>query len=119
MQLLLKLFCCCEEPKLQNLFEQELSTQEMWITGNKHINPDFKIIPVLHDNTTPTSYAQYAFMVLMEQIETHNARKIEGAIYSIYNLGKHFGEIFTVLSEKWSTSLFWQLWVISSRRSFS
>ena len=52
----------------------------MWITGNKHINPDFKIIPVLHDNTTPTSYAQYAFMVLMEQIETHNARKIEGAI---------------------------------------
>lgn len=103
MQLLLKLFCCCEEPKLQNLFEQELSTQEMWITGNKHINPDFKIIPVLHDNTTPTSYAQYAFMVLMEQIETHNARKIEGAIYSIYNLGKHFGEIFTVLSEKWST----------------
>lgn len=39
----------------------------------------------------------------MEQIETHNARKIEGAIYSIYNLGKHFGEIFTVLSEKWST----------------
>lgn len=102
-ELLLKLFCCCEEPKLQNLFEQELSTQEMWITGNKHINPDFKIIPVLHDNTTPTSYAQYAFMVLMEQIETHNARKIEGAIYSIYNLGKHFGEIFTVLSEKWST----------------
>ena len=62
-----------------------------------------------------TGYKEYAMqgpsdcfelltsMVLMEQIETHNARKIEGAIYSIYNLGKHFGEIFTVLSEKWST----------------
>ena len=103
MQLLLKLFCRCEEQKLKNLFEQELATQKIWITGNGHINPDFKIIPVLHDSTMPVSYAQCATMVLMEQIETHNARKVEGAIYSIYILGKYFGGIFTLLSENWST----------------
>lgn len=103
MQLLLKFFCCREEQKLKILFEQELATQKIWITGNGHINADFKITPVLHDSTTPASYAQYAIMVLMEQIETHNARKVEGALYSIYSLGKYFEEIFTVLSEKWST----------------
>lgn len=49
----------------------------------------------------PSSLAEMAFYILLEQAATQNSRKLEIAIYAIYLLGVHFPDIMHIVSEQW------------------
>jgi len=103
MQLLLKLYYSTDVNKIRVLFEQELSTQELWVTGNNHISMKNELHSISSNIPIPKSYSEMVFYILMEQIETENGRKIESAIYGIYKLGKSFPETMNIVVLHWST----------------
>lgn len=108
MQLLIKLNCEHSAELINDLFEHELSVQKMWVTGDEHIEVAETLRPVPDVFGTPNSYCEMALYILLEQIETHNARKIESAIYSIYQLGRRAPAIIEILSSHWDVLSFFQ-----------
>lgn len=101
MQLLIKISYEHNTEFLKNLFDHELSLQRMWVTGNGHIEVDEIFPPISDTFGAPNSYCELALYILLEQIETHNARKIESAIYSIYQLGRYAPMAISILSTHW------------------
>lgn len=103
MQLLFKLYCDKNSDEMESLFYEEVRTQELWITGNGHFDIDDDCeFPEILFSDSPESLAELALYILLEQINTQNARKMESAIYAIYLLGTQFPEIMKIVSEKWS-----------------
>ncbi len=103
MQLLLKLYYSPHIEKIKALFEQELYTQEMWITGNNHIGITSELHSVLSNTPVPRSYFEMVLYLLLEQIETQNERKIESAIYAIYKLGCTFHSVTQIVALQWKS----------------
>lgn len=103
MQLLLKLYYGTDVNKIRVLFEQELATQEMWITGNNHISMNSEQHLISSNTPVPNSYSEMVLYFLLEQIETQNGRKIESAIYGIYKLGKSFSATIKTVALCWSS----------------
>lgn len=87
IQLLLIQNCKMNAGEVKYLFNRELETQQQWVTANNHLEvSDLD----LHSNSrlaSPQSIADIALFILLEQLETNNARKIESAVYSIYVWG--------------------------------
>lgn len=104
MQLLFKLMCQDNAAEMESLFTAELCTQRLWSTGNNHFNicNDSENVCLSFINV-PSSLAEMAFYILLEQADMQNSRKLEIAIYSIYLLGVHFPEIVRMLPTQWST----------------
>ena len=103
MQFLLKMQCNGNLKRMESLFAEELRTQRVWASGNNHfdINCDYE------DRETPCtdvpkSLEEMALYILLEQADTQNARKMEGAIYAMYLLGVQFPNIMNVIIECWS-----------------
>jgi hypothetical protein len=103
MQLLLKLDYSKNVSKIKVMFEQELDTQEMWITGNNHIGINSELHFVSSNIPVPSSYIEMVFYLLLEQIETQNERKIESAIYAIYRLGCSFHSVIQIVALQWKS----------------
>lgn len=102
LQLLFKLAFTEDIEKMESLFDAELQTQMLWVNGNNHINIVFEPEKSASRFPLPQSLAEMALYILLEQIETKNARKIETAIFSIYLLGNRFAEIMSVIPSIWN-----------------
>jgi len=61
--------------RLEFYLEQELATQEMWITGNNHISIYSEQHLISSNTPVPNSYSEMVFYLLLEQIETQNGKK--------------------------------------------
>lgn len=102
MQLLFKLMCQINFAEMEPLLNEELRTQRAWISGNNHFNIDNK-----HERTavtfanTPRSITEMALLILLEQADVQNPRKMETVIYAIYLLGIQFPEILSIIMENW------------------
>ena len=102
MQLLFSLMCHDNIAEMESLFTEELLTQRKWSTGNDHFNVNNVCgsVSITFANT-PSSLAEMAFYILLEQADTQNSRKLEIAIYAIYLLGLQFPEIMRIITEQW------------------
>lgn len=102
MQLLFNLMCKNNPTEMEDLFTTELLTQQNWSTGNNHfiINNDCESKTTSFVNA-PGSLSEMAFYILLEQIDTQNARKLEIAVYATYLLGLQFPEIMHIIIEQW------------------
>ena len=103
MQLLFNLMCRGNLEEMEALFTEELLTQRKWSTGDNHfnINSNCESVSAPFANS-PSSLAEMAFYILLEQADVQNARKLETAIYAIYLLGLQFREIMHIIIESYS-----------------
>lgn len=101
LQLLFKLTFTDDIAGMESLFNAELQTQALWISGNGHIDIAFDSKRSPSEFPLPQSLPEMALYILLEQIETKNARKIETAIFAIYLLGLRFTEIMSALPSIW------------------
>ena len=103
LQLLFKLAFTESIEKMESLFNAEIQTQMLWINGNRHI----EIMPDSVNSTNrfpqPQSLPEMAMYILLEQIETKNARKIESAALALYLLGTRFTEIMEAIPAIWGS----------------
>ena len=102
MQLLLRLMCHNNLQEMESLFAAELQTQQKWSNGDNHFNicNECERADISFTNV-PISLEEMALYILLEQVDTQNARKLEIAIYAIYLLGVQFPEIMHILSDQW------------------
>ncbi|WMC91298.1 ATP-binding protein [Kineothrix sp. MB12-C1] len=102
MQLLFKLNYKNDTAKMQTLLEAELQTQELWVTGNNHLEVTLDQEKSVSLFSTPKTVSELALYILLEQIDTQNARKMESAIYAICLLGKQFPRVMDIIAESWA-----------------
>lgn len=104
MQLLFSLMCHDNLAEMESLFMEELLTQRKWSTGNDHFNVNNarKSVTITFANV-PSSLAEMALYILLEQADAQNSRKLEISIYAIYLLGLQFPEIMRIITEQWAT----------------
>lgn len=86
---------------MKALFQKELSVYEQWVTGNNHIPVEFKSDMPQRIFDIPSNLAEMALYILIEQLETHNARKIESAVFAVYELGKSFPNLLDTVAMNW------------------
>ncbi len=103
MQLLFKLNRKENIDKMQTLLEAELQTQELWVTGNNHLEVTIEQKKSVSLFSTPKSVQELALYIMLEQIDTQNARKMESAIYAISLLGKQFPHVMDIIAGVWDT----------------
>ena len=87
IQLLLIHNCKVNAYETKRLFCKELETQKQWVTANNHLEISNDTIPLNSKLGSPNSILDIALFILLEQLESQNARKIESAVYSIYVWG--------------------------------
>jgi hypothetical protein len=101
MRVLLELYCRRDSDQMKALFQKELSVHEQWVTGNNHIPVEFKSDMPQRIFDIPSNLTEMALYILIEQLETHNARKIESAVFVVYNLGKNFPHLLDTIALSW------------------
>lgn len=102
MQLLFRLMCKGNLVETENLFKEELRTQKMWVFGNNHFCLDYSCHESESNlNIKTSSFSELVFYILLEQVDTNNARKVESAIYAIYLLGLSFLDISSYITKTW------------------
>ena len=112
IQMLLLHCCKINIIDVKSLFNKELETQKQWVTANNHIKVNDNIIPLNTKLTSPKSILEASLFILLEQIETHNARKIETAVYSIYVWGYNSPAIINMVIKNLSNlSSFQKEWI--------
>ncbi|MGG0475532.1 ATP-binding protein [Priestia aryabhattai] len=95
----------CNKLNTQNLhtfFDKELECHYLWITGCGHLIEEFNyynesISNLLH----PRNLQEFALNILIEQLETQNAHRIEISLQGIQLLVKRYPDLFTYISESW------------------
>lgn len=102
MQLLFKLNCKDDIAEMQTLLEAELQTQELWVTGNNHLEVTLDQEKSVSLFSTPKTVQELALYIMLEQIDTQNARKMESAIYAISLLGKQFQHVMDIIAGSWA-----------------
>lgn len=102
MRDLLKLYCKHDLAQMKALFEKELLLQEQWVTGNNRITVAFTPSEVQRNFEVPLNFAEMALYILIEQLGTLNARKIESAIFAIYKLGKSVPCLLEIVALNWN-----------------
>ena len=101
LQKLISLYFRNDYEKQSWLFDKELSTQELWVTGNRNISVECNYINTNCDNSSSHSLIEVVFDVLIDQVITQNARKIEASLLAIRILGEINKEVFNVILKKW------------------
>lgn len=101
MHLLLKLYFEMQPSSFQEFFVQEIKTQELWVSGNNHIEVDFSICENQRKFPTPKTLAEMVLYIILEQIDSQNARKIESAMFSLSLLGELYPAIIDVITDIW------------------
>lgn len=102
MQILLKLYCRRDINQMKAIFEKELSVQERWVTGNNHIPVEFKLDTPQRIFEVPSNLVEMVLYILIEQLGTQNARKIESGVFAIYKLGKCFPCLLDTIALNWN-----------------
>lgn len=102
MCLLLKLYCKYDANQMKSLFEKELSVQEQWLTGSNHIPIEVKLDMPQKGFETPSNLAEMVLYILIEQLRTHNVRKIESSVFAVYKLGKCFPHLLNAIALNWN-----------------
>ena len=103
--LLLKTFYARTEQGIRHLFYEELHTQQLWITGNSHLDIQLSMRPLKKQFVQPNSLSEIVLYILLEQLTTMNTRKVESATHALYILGKHSSEVIPALVENWKNLL--------------
>lgn len=103
IQLLLKLYAQKENAVLAKLFTDELSSHRLWITGNNHFSISQHTQLSIEHIKYPASLPEACLSILLEQINSQNARKIESALYSVTLLGKLFSTIMESMADAWDS----------------
>lgn len=112
IQMLLIQSCKMKITDVKYLFNQELETQNKWITANNHFEVSEEITLLKTTLICPKAISDIVPLILLEQIETHNARKIETAIYSLYVLGVNSSYVIeTVIKNISNFSSFQKEWI--------
>lgn len=101
MHLLLKLYFKMQPSSLQEFFIQEIKTQELWVSGNNHIEIDFDTCENRRNFPVPKTLAEMVLYIILEQIDSQNARKIESAMFSLSLLGELYPTIIDAISDIW------------------
>jgi len=101
MQYLLGIYLRNNIECLKQVFEKELKTHEQWITGCGHIAMDISIENQENTSLTSQSIVSLALFLLLKQLDTYNARKMEAALYALYMLGYHFPSIIDAIGTEW------------------
>ena len=103
MNMLLKLYFEAQPISLQEFFIQEIKTQELWISGNNHI----EVVLSGHENQRkfpiPKTFAEMVLYIIFEQIDSQNARKIESAMFSLSLLGELYPETMDAITDVWDS----------------
>ena len=102
LQKLISLYFRNDYEKQSWLFDKELSTQELWVTGNRNISIECNYINTNCDKSNAHSLIEVVFDVLIEQVITQNARKVEASLLAIRVLGGTNKEVFELIVKKWS-----------------
>lgn len=103
LQLLFKLTFAGDIGEMQSLFSAELQTQAHWVNGNGKIDVVFEPEKSSGGFPLPKSLPEMVLYILLEQIGTRNARKIEAAIFALYLLGVRFSEISDAIMSIWDS----------------
>lgn len=101
IQLLLKIYYQNNADELRVLFDKELETQELWVSGNRHIAANYNINFLYERFSIPDSFAEMVLYILVEQITTQNARRIKTALFAIQILGKEFSIVRDRIASEW------------------
>lgn len=102
IQVLLKLAYKSTPEIIEKIFIREIQTQELWINGNGHLNINIEEkVGSCHEIQIPKSISDLILVILLEQIDTQNARKIEAAVYALYLLGKELPATIDAVVDKW------------------
>lgn len=102
IQVLLKLAYKFTPEIIENIFIREIQTQKLWINGNGHLNINIEEkIGSCYEMQITKSIPDLTLMILLEQIDTQNARKIEAAVYALYLLGKELPATIDAVVDKW------------------
>lgn len=103
VQLLFKLDCHQNPSEVETLFQEELRTQQLWISGDNHFNIDYPCEKTAFSFAkAPQSFPEMALYILLEQVDTQNMRKFEAAIFAINLLGAQFPEIMQIIIQHWT-----------------
>ena len=108
MQLLLKIFSQRDREELNSLLNRELVCQNLWVTGNNHIDIQQKTLPSITQRVQPYSIQEASVYILTEQINTQNPRKVEAAVYAISLLGQQFQIVMDLIADNWDSYTYFQ-----------
>lgn len=102
ISLLLRVFAGKDREKLSLLFESEMNTQELWISCNNHISTKFNYEEYIEKYEQPDNFLETSIYMLLDQIKSLNARKIESALYALYLFGQLYSETINIITKCWS-----------------
>lgn len=86
---------------LEKIFNNEIKTQRLWISGNRHIKVNEDVEAHQKSFVQPKSLLELGMYLLLEQADIDNVRKTEAAILGLYLLGKHYPEIIAKIEKQW------------------
>lgn len=102
ISVLLRVFAGNDIKKLSLLFESEMHTQELWVSCNNHIPTEFHFEEYIEKYEQPNNLLEMSICLLLDQIKSQNARKIECALYSLYVFGLNYPEAIEIIIKYWS-----------------
>lgn len=100
MQLLIKIWSYSRS-SIQPLLKDEIMTQRLWVTGNDHISVSVETETQTPKFSKPGTIQELSLDIILEQIESQNARKLESAIFAMHLLGREFPQMMDILSDSW------------------
>ncbi len=101
ISVLLKVFAGNDIEKLSLLFESEMETQELWVSCNNHIPTKHNYEEYVEKYEQPNNLLKVSIFSLLDQIESQNARKIEGVLYALYLFGVHYHDTIEIIIKHW------------------
>lgn len=102
ISVLLRVFAGNNAERLYLLFESEVKTQELWVTCNNHIPTEYNYEEYIEKYAPPNSLIEISVYLLLDQIKSLNARKIESALYALYLFGLYYHETIGIIINYWS-----------------
>ena len=101
ISVLLKVFAGNDIERLSLLFESDMETQELWVSCNNHIPTKHNYEEYVEKYEQPNNLLEKSIFRLLDQIESHNARKIESALYALYLFGVHYNDTLEIIIKNW------------------
>ena len=101
ISVLLRVFAGKDKEKLSSLLESEMRTQELWVSCNNHIPTELHFEEYLEKYEQPNSLLEMSVCMLLDQIKSQNARKIESALYALHLFGLNYPETIELIIKYW------------------
>ncbi len=101
ISVILKVFAGKDIERLSMLFESEIHTQELWVSCNNHIPTKHNFEKYEDKYEQPNNLLEVSIFMLLDQIGSQNARKIESALYALYLFGVHYHDTIEIVFKYW------------------